>query len=293
MRQTSHFRTLTACLMVAGFTFGTPNMQAATAAIEPSAPIELLLANRATATIDPSRYLVSEKYDGVRAFWDGRTLRFRSGREIAAPQWFLQRLPETPLDGELWLGRGRFDALSGIVRSASADEAAWQQVRYVVFELPGFAGTFVERAARIEHIVATAGWPQLRAATQRLVTDRAALDRLFRQTIAAGGEGLMLHLATAPYKTGRSDDLIKLKPQLDDEAVVVSHRPGKGKYAGMLGAVQLRANDGRRFWVGSGFSDAQRRDPPAVGSVVTYRYRELTSGGLPRFASFARVREID
>jgi DNA ligase-1 len=82
---------------------------------------------------------------------------------------------------------------------------------------------------------------------------------------------------------------MKLKPELDTEAVVVAHRPGEGRNAGRLGALEVRAPDGRQFLIGTGFSDAQRREPPAVGSVVTYRYRELTPAGVPRFASFLRV----
>jgi DNA ligase 1 len=239
--------------------------------------------------LDPARYLVSEKYDGVRAVWDGRALRFRSGRVVPAPAWFTGALPAVPLDGELWLGRGRFDELSGIVRTAQPVDADWRRVRYMVFELPGERGDFAERAQRIEQAVRRSAAPQLIAVEHTPVADRDALRRRLAATVAQGGEGLVLHLATAPYATGRNDALMKLKPQLDAEATVVAHRAGRGKYAGLLGALDVRTPEGRRFLIGSGFSDAQRREPPAVGSVVTYRYRDVTSGGLPRFASFMRV----
>jgi len=241
--------------------------------------------------LDPAPYLVSEKFDGVRGVWDGATLRYRSGRVVPAPAWFTARLPRIALDGELWLGRGRFDALSGVVRKAVPIDAEWRDVRYMVFELPGDAGTFADRARRLNTIAAQTAWAQLVAVDQRPVADRAALQRRLDATVAQGGEGLVLHRADAPYRTGRSDAIMKLKPELDTEAVVVAHRPGLGRYAGQLGALDLRAPDGRRFLVGTGFSDAQRRDPPPIGSVVTYRYRDLTPGGLPRFASFVRVHE--
>lgn len=263
----------------------------ATAQPRDTAPPALLLANTDGPQIDPSRYLVSEKYDGVRAVWDGSTLRFRSGRAVPAPAWFLQRLPSQALDGELWLARGQFDALSGIVRSHPPDDAAWQRVKYMVFELPGAPGTFAERAERIAELARSHGWPQLQAVAQRVVADRVELRRLLDNTVRAGGEGLMLHLAAAPYITGRSDVLVKLKPQLDTEALVVGHRAGKGKYTGLLGALEVETPEGRRFLIGAGFSDAQRKAPPLVGSSITYRYRDLTSTGLPRFASFLRVRE--
>lgn len=263
------------------------------AAAENTNPPALLLANVDAPHIDPRDYLVSEKYDGVRALWDGRTLRFRSGRPVPAPEWFIARLPpDQPLDGELWLGRRQFDALSALVRSEPPDEAAWRRVRYMVFELPDAPGTFEERARRIAELAERLAWPQLQAVPQRRVADRTELRRWLDETVRAGGEGLMLHLASAPYVTGRSDVLVKLKPLLDAEAVVVGHRPGRGKYAGMLGALEVQTPEGRRFLLGTGFTDAERREPPAPGSTVTYRYRDLTASGLPRFASFLRVRQL-
>ena len=241
--------------------------------------------------IDPAPYLVSEKYDGVRGHWDGSVLRYRSGRVVPAPAWFTARLPRTPLDGELWLGRGRFDELSGMVRKATPVDADWRQLRYMVFELPGATGTFAERAQRIQELATQTTWPQLVAVEQTSVADRDALQRRLAATVAQGGEGLVLHLANAAYRPGRSDVTMKLKPELDTEAVVIAHHVGRGRNAGLLGALEVRAPDGRQFLIGSGFSDAQRRDPPAVGSVVTYRYRDLTPAGVPRFASFLRVHQ--
>ncbi len=258
-------------------------------AAEGAAAPSMLLANVYGGHIDPSAYLVSEKYDGVRALWDGKTLRFRSGRAVAAPAWFIARLPAQALDGELWLARGKFDTLSGIVRKDVPVDAEWRLVQYMVFELPGAAGSFAERAQLLRELAQRTGWPALRAVEQSRVTDRKALQRRLNETVAHGGEGLMLHLANAPYSTGRSDVLIKLKPYLDAEATVVGQRPGNGKYAGQLGALQVQTPEGRRFFIGTGFSDAERRDPPPPGSRITYRYRDLTSTGLPRFASFLRV----
>ncbi|UCV02397.1 DNA ligase [Dechloromonas denitrificans] len=250
----------------------------------------ILLAEVYRDQIDVTRYLVSEKLDGVRAVWDGERLRFRSGRDIKAPVWFIAGLPKTPLDGELWLGRGRFEALSGIVRREQPDDAEWRSVRYMIFELPGAQGSFRERAAAISQLVRQANVPWLQEIEQFDVVDRASLQKRLKSVVQGGGEGLMLHRADAAYETGRSDTLLKLKPWNDTEAVVIGHLPGKGKYAGMLGALRVRSADGREFSLGTGFSDEQRRNPPAIGSEVTYRYRNLTIRGLPRFASFMRLR---
>jgi len=264
---------------------------AAFTAAPAQAPPPLLLANVLGPETDPADFLVSEKYDGVRALWDGRTLRFRGGGEVHAPAWFLAKLPRAPLDGELWLGRNRFEELSGIVRRTEPADLEWRRIAYMVFELPDAPGTFAERAARIKELVVAAEFPQLKAVDQFRVKDRAELQRRLREVVAGGGEGLMLHRADAPYLTGRSDALLKLKPLLDTEAVVVAHIPGKGKYVGLMGGLRMRTPEGKDFVLGTGFSDAVRRNPPPVGATVTYTYRGLTKTGLPRFASFLRVRE--
>ncbi len=251
----------------------------------------MLLANEWQSGLDPARYLVSEKYDGVRALWDGRRLQLRGGGAVAAPAWFTERLPGHALDGELWIARGQFERVSGLVRTEAPNDEAWKAVKYMVFELPGAPGSFAERAAGIEAIVARANWPQLIAVRQFRVADRAELQHRLDAVVRAGGEGLMLHLAGAPYATGRSDVLLKLKPLQDAEAQVIAHQPGKGKYTGQLGALKVRTPDGRVFAIGTGFTDAQRAAPPAVGTTITYTYRGLTASGLPRFASFLRRRD--
>jgi DNA ligase-1 len=251
----------------------------------------LLLANELGPTVDPAKYLVSEKYDGVRAIWDGKTLRFRSGRPVNAPTWFIAKLPARALDGELWLGRGRFEALSGIVRKTEPQDDEWRQIKYMVFELPDAPGSFAERVRNIREIVANTKWPQLIAVEQFRVADRAALKRKLDEVVRRGGEGLMLHLAAAAYVTGRSDVLLKLKPLQDTEAVVIEHIPGKGKYKNMLGALRVQAPDEKKFLIGTGFTDEVRKNPPPVGTTITYTYRGLTNTGLPRFASYLRVRE--
>ena len=254
-----------------------------------AAPL-VLLAHEADTEIDPAGWLVSEKLDGVRALWDGHTLRFRSGRTVAAPAGFLARLPAQPLDGELWLGRGRFDELSGLVRRAEPTDGLWRELRYMLFELPQAPGDFATRAAALQRLADAARWPQLQAVPQQPLRDRAALRARLDEVVQGGGEGLMLHRADAPWQTGRSRVLLKLKPVQDADAVVIGHVPGRGRLEGRLGALVLRRDDGLVFQLGTGLSDAQRDAPPRVGSTVTYSYRGVTPQGVPRFASFLRVR---
>jgi DNA ligase 1 len=260
-----------------------------------AAPPPVLLANVLRPDIDVTQYLVSEKYDGVRAIWDGKTLRFRSGRDVAAPAWFIEKLPKQALDGELWIARRKFDEVSGIVRKTEPVDAEWRRVQYLIFELPqpesAAPTSFTQRVVQMKSLVAQSNFSALKAVEQYRVKDRAELKRRFDSVVKGGGEGLMLHLADAPYVTGRSDVLLKLKPLLDTEAKVIEHIPGKGKHAGKMGALLLETKDGVRFKLGTGFSDAVRANPPPIGAQVTYVYREITPAGKPRFASFVRVRD--
>jgi len=262
-----------------------------TAALAEEAP-PLILAESYPEGLDPSAYWVSEKLDGVRAYWDGHQLWFRSGRPIPAPAWFTQGFPSQPLDGELWMGRGNFERLSGIVRKAEPVDKEWRQVRYMLFELPKAAGTFTARKDRLIQLVGKASVPWLQVVEQFRVADSTALTAMLEKVVAQGGEGLMLHRAEAPYLAGRRDDLLKLKLYLDSEATVVAYLPGKGRHAGRVGALMVQSPEGRRFRLGTGLTDAQRENPPPIGSQVTYRYRGLTEKGQPRFPSFLRVRQV-
>lgn len=262
---------------------------AATAPAQAAAPA-LTLANLYHPGLDLRSYWVSEKYDGVRAHWDGQQLRSRQGLPIAAPAWFTQGWPATPLDGELWAGRGQFDVAQSVVAQVHAPDADWRRLRYMVFDMPAQPGPFSVRLQMLQRTVAQLAQSWVQAVPQWRVASDAELQRHLQQQVRSGAEGLMLRREDAPYRGGRSDDLVKLKPVDDAEAVVVAHLPGKGKYATMTGALLVQMPSGQRFKLGSGLSDAQRANPPALGSTVTYRYNGLHPSGLPRFARFWRVR---
>ena len=251
----------------------------------------LLLAGHYRPGLPLADYWVSEKYDGVRGYWDGHTLRTRGGETVAAPAWFTAGWPTVPMDGELWAGRGQFSTAVSTVRQQTPVDAAWQKMRFMVFDLPAHGGTFDERIPALNTLVGTLALPWVQAVPQTKVANHAALQARMRQTVKAGGEGLMLHRGASLYKGVRNDDLLKVKPHEDAEARVVAHIPGRGKFVGMLGALLVETPTGQRFKLGTGFTDAQRHDPPPIGAWVTYRFRDVNPSGVPRFASFLRVRE--
>ena len=250
-------------------------------------PILLMLAQPYEAGVDLANYAISEKYDGLRGYWDGQALWTRGGQKIAAPGWFTAGWPRQPLDGELWAGRGRFEFAVGTARTQVPDPAAWRAMRYMVFDLPAHPGTFRERHRALSTVLTG---DRLQAVEQASAPDAAALRARLERTVRHGGEGLILHRWDAVYRAGRSPALLKYKPEPDADARVVGHLPGQGRHAGVMGALLVETPEGVRFRVGSGFSDAQRREPPAVGSWVTYRYRGRTEAGIPRFATFLRLR---
>lgn len=251
----------------------------------------LTLANTYRPDLDLSKYWVSEKYDGIRAHWTGTQLLTRQGWVIDAPDWFTAGWPPQALDGELWAGRAQFAAVQSTVGQGRNDEAGWRALRYMVFDLPQQAGNFEHRQQTLRVLVNKLQQPWAQVVPQWQSKNHDALMRQLREISNAGAEGLMLRRADSPYRGGRSDDLIKLKLFEDAEATVVQHLAGKGKYQGMLGALLVEMPSGQRFKIGTGFSDAERASPPAIGSTITYRFNGAHPSGLPRFARYWRVRE--
>lgn len=248
-----------------------------------------MLAGVAPAGADGLGHWVSEKYDGVRAYWNGRQMVTRSGAAIPAPQWFTQGWPEQPLDGELWAGRGQFAQAVSAVRQNVPDGDTWRNLRFMVFDAPAHGGVFSERLQAYQSLVADMHQSWVQATPQWRVNSRAELLASLTDRVANGAEGLVLHRDSGRYLARRSKDLLKLKPHADAEARVVACLEGQGQFKGLMGALELETPQGRRFKLGAGFSRAEREQPPPLGSQVTYRYQGLTPSGLPRFAHFLRV----
>jgi len=252
--------------------------------------LPLMLAKHYQQQDNISDYWVSEKLDGVRAFWNGQQLKTRRGHIIHAPKSFLAALPKVALDGELWLGRRRFAELSGLVRQQTPDEQEWSKVQYRIFDLPEQLTPFDQRYADIQHLCEQIGHPWLQPVKQKKLPSRQALNIYLQQLTDAGAEGLMLHRGSALHQVGRSDDLLKVKLYEDAEAVVLGYTQGKGQYQNMMGALRVRLANGREMKIGSGFSREERQSPPPIGSTITYRFNGSTATGLPRFARFMRIR---
>lgn len=244
-----------------------------------------------TEEFNVADYWISEKLDGVRGYWDGKQLFTRQGNLIHTPTWFTKNWPLTALDGELWSQRNSFQDIVSCVKRKNINEQCWQHLRFMVFDLPDNKDNFTARIQAMKNLLLHSPSPFLAMIKQyRLSTNKALYDEL-NKVVADNGEGLMLHHQHAFYLRGRNKGLMKLKQYQDAEAKVIQHFNGKGKYQNMLGAMLVENEQGIQFKIGSGFSDEQRKDPAPIGSIITYKYVGKTQRGVPRFASFLRIKQ--
>lgn len=234
-------------------------------------------------------WVMSEKLDGVRGFWDGKQLLSRQGYPFSVPDYFTRHFPPFAIDGELFSEREQFDNISAIVRST--EPKGWYQLKLHVFDVPNAEGNLFKRLAVLEDHLAKYPSPHIAIIKQIPIENKLHLEKFFNNIQQQGGEGVVIRNPNAPYVQGRSAQILKLKAVDDEECTVVAHHKGKGKYAAKLGAITCENQRGR-FRIGSGFSDKEREIPPPIGSIITYKYRGLTSTGKPRFATYWRERAV-
>ena len=250
----------------------------------------LTLAKNFSTDVQNPVYWVSEKFDGVRCYWDGKMLLTRNGNAIQAPKWFIEQLPNIPVDGELWAGYGGYQTVTSTVFDNVPDDAQWRQISYLVFDLPNSSAVFEERQQLLN--AAFAGRPRqnVKLVEHVKLDNLDAIENSLASVMKKGGEGLMLRVPGSLYVPGRSDALLKFKDRQDNEARVIAYQAGRGKYENMMGAVWVELDNGKMFKIGTGFSDEERQNPPPIGSNITFTHQGFTNKGLPRFASFERIR---
>jgi DNA ligase-1 len=249
----------------------------------------LLLAHKWETAIDVTGWWLSEKLDGVRAYWDGTQFLSRLGNRFYPPPWFVESFPDHPLDGELWGGRKLFQRTVGIVKRQD-QSPLWKELLYVVFDAPAHPGSFEERMEHARKVIEERAIPYARVHAQSRCNSHDHLREELARVEALGGEGLMARKPGSRYEAGRSSTLLKVKTFHDAEARVIAHAAGAGRHKGRLGALVVELADGTKFNVGTGFSDAERESPPPIGAIITFRYQELSDGGVPRFPSYVGVR---
>ena len=238
--------------------------------------------------LDVSDYYVSEKLDGFRAYWDGKTLKSKSGYSFNAPEWYIENLGENPLDGELWIARGKFEQLISVLNTVD-NKDDWHLVKYMIFDMPNESMPFNERVQKMQEYIPSLNLEHVQMIPQIKVSDESELNRLLDKIIRADGEGLMLHHQDAFYGSGKVNHLLKIKRHDEQVGIVTSYNEGKGKYKGKVGSLNLKLSDNTVIRVGSGLTDQMREYPPKVGTRIAFIYNGLTNHGKPRFARFKRI----
>ncbi|WP_375753952.1 DNA ligase [Vibrio sp. HN007] len=251
---------------------------------------DVILAKPYYDEINLNQYWMSEKLDGIRAIWTGDKLVTRTGRQIYAPGWFLDALPDFPVEGELWAGRSNFNHVQKTVLDKEPEDTGWKKIKFMLFDLYGEDLLYEERYSKLIKQIDGKSSPILEVVQHQPIVDRVSLYDFMRQILSQGGEGVMLRRVGSLYVSGRTDDLLKLKQVSDTEAKVIGYKEGRGKYTGLMGALLVELECGSRMYIGTGFTDKERAAPPVIGSVITIQYSGYTSGGLPRFARFLRER---
>ncbi len=237
-----------------------------------------------------SGWLMSEKFDGIRAYWDGENLLTRSGKIINAPKWFTKDFPSFKIDGELWSGRGEFEFIQSVVMDKKPS-SEWKKITYNIFEVPNQKGGLLERLEVLEKYLKTKKISHLKIIKQIKVKNKAHMKKYFKKIKKMGGEGIVLRDPKALYIAKRTNKALKYKGFKDDECEVISYNNGKGKYEGLLGSFTCKLKNGITFKIGSGLIDKDRKNPPKIGQTVTFKYQGLTKYGKPRFPVYLRVRE--
>ena len=228
---------------------------------------------------------MSEKLDGIRAYWDGKHLISRGGKRIHAPKWFTKSYPPFEIDGELWTKRGDFENISSIVRDKTPSKE-WEEVKHYIFEVPNAQGGLFERLKKLKPYEGQT----IKIIKQIPIKDKTHLKLFLEEIEQKGGEGLVVRDPNTPYINKRTSKALKVKTFQDAECKVIGYTQGKGKYVGLLGAIRCRLENGIKFKIGTGFSDELRKNPPMIGSEVTFKYQGMTKYGKPRFPVYLRVR---
>jgi DNA ligase 1 len=254
-----------------------------------------MLAKNYDPKIDPTGWWHSEKLDGVRAAWLGNEFVSRNNKIFRSPQTFKKYFPKDDvLDGELFTKRGDFKGTISIVSHKTPNEKDWKKINYMAFDLPHDNGKFEDRMKRLKSIVSRSCRGKrdcpIKVVKQTKIKNRSHLSQLHKSITKNRGEGSMLRRPGSPYENKRSSSLLKLKDILEDDAVVVSHEKGSGKYSSMLGKLVVKWKKGKhkgvQFKVGSGLTDNERKNPNKfypIGKTVNIQFTEIQSSGKPRF----------
>ena len=232
-----------------------------------------------------SGWVMSEKLDGIRGYWNGKNLISRGGHIIHAPKWFTKNYPPFEIDGELWSKRGDFENISSIVRDKIPTNK-WHQIKHYIFEVPNAKGNLYQRLTKVKPYTNDI----IKIIPQIKIKNKKHLKEFLKTIEFKGGEGIVVRDPNTPYINKRTSKALKVKSFQDTECEVIGYTKGKGKLKNLMGAIKCKLQNGIKFKIGTGFSKLQRQNPPIIGDIITFKYKEFTKYGKPRFPVFLKVR---
>lgn len=260
--------------------------------VQSSIAIELQKAKTYNKNISIDNWMMSEKLDGIRAYWDGKQLLSKNGNIIHAPLWFIEDFPKFKLDGELWTKRDDFENIQSIVLDKNPSDY-WKEITYNIFEVPEEKGVFIKRLEKISNWQKKNNNKYIKIIEQTKCKDDKHLEEYLEKLVNLKAEGLMLKNPFLEYFTGRSSNILKVKKFLDMEAevIAINYHKNTKDIKNKFKSLVLKLENNIVFNLGNGFSKEQRINHPKIGDIVTFKYYNLTRFGKPKFASFLRVRK--
>lgn len=257
--------------------------------IELSSLFSPMLASNYDGSQDINNWYMSEKLDGIRCIFSDGVMRSRNGNKFFPPDYFIEKFPKNiTFDGELFLDRKSFSETVSIVKKHDAHDG-WKKIKYLVFDAPEVKGSFEKRLKFLEKVLSGTDSEYIELHKHEICKDHEILENKMNEVIAIDGEGIILRDPKSMYENRRTKTMLKVKKFHDAEAKVIGTERGTGRLEGLMGAIRVRNEQGIEFKIGSGFNDKERAKPPKIGSVVTYRYFELSKDGVPRFPTFMRL----
>lgn len=248
-----------------------------------------MLASNYDGSQEIKGWYMSEKLDGVRSIWNGNSLISRNGNKFYPPGFFIENFPKNLiLDGELFMDRNSFQDTVSIVKRHDQNDG-WRKIKFLVFDGPEIKGNFKTRLLVLEKELKNCYSPYVELHKQEICKGDDDLKERMKEITAIKGEGIILRDPNSSYENRRTKTMLKVKEFHDAEAIVLDINKGTGRLENLMGAIECVNKDGIKFRIGTGFSDKERKNPPKIGSVVTYRYFELTKDNVPRFPSFMRI----
>lgn len=234
-----------------------------------------------------NNWIMSEKLDGIRAYWNGKKLLSKNGNKIYIPKELIKNYPSFHLDGELWTKRNDFENIQSIVLDKTPTKK-WKEITYNIFEVPNQKGNFNQRIKVLKDWIKTNKNTNIRVIRQVKCKNKKHLNSYLKTLLDKKAEGVIIKNPNISYFTGRNKNILKVKKFKDMEGKVIAINYNiNNKFK----SLKILLKNNIEFNLGGGFTNEEKINHPKIGDTVTFKYYGLTKYKKPKFASFLRIRK--